>query len=221
MKDPRFAKFVVLVNGGVPAAMLCWDASHQQLGADPANRAIHVTGMTALVFLVLTLAVTPVRKITGRNWLSHFRRMLGLYAFFYALVHFSIYFWIEKSLNVQAVIDDTARRPFILFGMTALLLMIPLAATSTNGIIKSMGAARWKMLHRLIYICGIAAVTHYAMFGKISVAKMFQDFTYSPQPTFIVIFAVLLGYRIFAGSFRGKTPAANARPAPQRDPHNS
>jgi sulfoxide reductase heme-binding subunit YedZ len=206
MKDPRFAKFVVLVNGAVPLAMLCWDGWHGELGADSTNRAIHVTGMTALVFLVLTLAITPVRKITGWNWLSHFRRMLGLYAFFYAATHFSIYFWIEKSLSVPAVVEDTLRRPFILFGMAALLLMIPLAATSTNGIIKRLGAKRWKQLHRLVYICGIAAVTHYAIFGigKLSVWTMFQNFTYSPQPTFIVILAVLLGYRIIAAGFRGK-----------------
>jgi DMSO/TMAO reductase YedYZ heme-binding membrane subunit len=209
MKDPRFAKFVVLVNGAVPLALLGWDAKQGQLGADPANRAIHVTGMTALIFLMLTLAVTPVRKITGWNWLSHFRRMLGLYAFFYGCVHFSIYFGIEKSFSVKAVVQDALRHPFILFGMTALLLMVPLAATSTNGIIKRMGAAKWKALHRLVYISAIAAVTHYAMFGKLGGWKTFEDFSHWPQTMFVGIVAVLLGYRIMASGLRGIRQASS------------
>src|SRR5450755_265044 len=100
MKDPAFAKFVVLVNGAVPLALLGWDAYRHQLGANPVNHAIHVTGIVAIIFLGLTLLVTPLRKVTGWNWLSHFRRMLGLYAFFYACAHFMIYFAFQQSLNV-------------------------------------------------------------------------------------------------------------------------
>ena len=210
MKDPGFAKFVVLVNGAMPLALLSWDATHGGLGADPQNRALHVTGMTALIFLMLTLAVTPVRKISGWNWLSHFRRMLGLFAFFYACVHFFIYLGLEKAYDVRAVIQDTIRHNFILFGMTALLLMVPLAATSTNGIIKWMGAARWKQLHKLVYVSAIAAVTHYAMFGKLGGWNTFTSFSHWPQTTFVGVLAVLLGYRILSAS---KSP--HSRPLPE------
>ena len=198
MKDPEFAKFVVLVNGSIPLAMLGWDAWHRQLGPDPVNQAIHVTGLTALTFLMLTLAVTPVRKISGWNWLSHFRRMLGLFAFFYASVHLTIYFGYEKSFDVAAVLDDVLRRKFIFFGMTALLLMVPLAATSTNGIIKKMGAAKWKRLHKLVYVVGVAAVIHFLMFGKVLVLT---------QEAFAMILALLLGYRIVAGAQKRKPQA--------------
>ncbi len=139
MKDPRFAKSVVLINGMVPLGMLAWDAYRRQLGPDPSNDAIHITGVMAIIFIALTLAVTPVRKITGWNWLSHFRRMLGLFAFFYAFVHLLLYFALQRSFDVTRVIEDTEKRPFIFFGMAALVLMIPLAITSTNGMIKGAG----------------------------------------------------------------------------------
>lgn len=167
MKDPRFAKFVVLVNGLVPLAMLAWDADHHQLGAYPANDAIHITGVMAVIFIGLTLAVTPVRKFTGWNWLSHFRRMLGLFAFFYALVHLSLYFVFQRSLSMMGVIEDVEKRPFIFFGMMALLMMVPLALTSSNGAIKAMGARKWKRLHKLVYLVAIAAAIHFWMNGKV------------------------------------------------------
>jgi DMSO/TMAO reductase YedYZ heme-binding membrane subunit len=211
MKDPGFAKFVVLVNGSVPLAMLGWDAYHSQLGADPDNRAIHVTGMTALIFLMLTLAVTPVRKISGWNWLSHFRRMLGLFAFTYASVHFLIYFALERGFSITSVVNDALAHNFIFFGMTALLLMIPLAATSTNGIIKWMGAAKWKRLHRLVYISAIAAVLHYCLFGKLGGWAAFEDFSHWPQETFVGLLVVLLGWRIVTNTKRpAPSPAAGA-----------
>src|SRR3954453_5245207 len=140
MKDARFAKSVVFINSLVPLSLLLWDAYWHRLGANPVEFAIRTTGMLALVFLILCLCVTPLRKITGRNWFSHFRKMLGLYAFFYGLTHLSIYFWLDRSLSIRSLIADTAAHPFILFGMTALLLMVPLAITSTNGMIKRLGA---------------------------------------------------------------------------------
>ena len=167
MKDPRFAKFVVLVNGAVPLGMLAWDAYEGQLGPNPANDAIHITGVMTLIFIALTLSVTPVRKITGWNWLSHFRRMLGLFAFFYACVHFSLYFSLQRSFSLMGIVQDTEKRPFIFFGMTALVLMIPLAITSTNGMIKSLGARKWKRLHQLVYLVAIAAAIHYWQNGKV------------------------------------------------------
>ena len=187
MKDPRFAKLVLLINGVVPLGMLAWDAYNGQIGANPVNDAIHITGVMTLIFLSLTLAVTPVRKITGWNWLSHFRRMLGLFAFFYACVHFSFYFALQRSFSVTGVFEDTAKRPFIFFGMAALVLMIPLALTSTNGMIKWMGARKWKRLHQLVYLVAIAAAIHYWLNGKVVGVG---------QEVFAGIIAVLLASRI-------------------------
>ena len=118
MKDTAFYKFVVLVNGAVPLAMLCWDAYWHQLGANPVSFAIRTTGMLTLVFLLLSLTVTPARKISGWNFLSHFRRTLGLYAFFYGLLHLSTYFVFDRSLDFAGMVSDVAARPFILVGMT-------------------------------------------------------------------------------------------------------
>ncbi|MGD0387954.1 MAG: protein-methionine-sulfoxide reductase heme-binding subunit MsrQ [Tepidisphaeraceae bacterium] len=189
MKDPAFAKFVLLVNGAVPLAMLGWDAYWKELGANPVNSSLHITGTTALVFIVLTLTVTPARKLTGWNWLSHFRRMLGLYAFFYGVVHLSIYFALDQSFSVPAVIRDTLEHRYVLFGMAALALMAPLAATSTNGMIKRLGAAKWKRLHQLVYLSAIAAVVHYLMIGKLVGPK---------QKGFAAAVAILLAYRLAA-----------------------
>jgi sulfoxide reductase heme-binding subunit YedZ len=197
MRDPRFAKFVVLVNGLTPAAMVGWDAYWKQLGADPVTRAIHVTGMTALIFLMLTLAITPVRQISGWNWLSYFRRMLGLFSFFYALGHFCIYFVVQRSMSFWAVVQDTADHNFILFGMIALVVMIPLALTSTNWSIKRLGAARWKRLHQWVYIAAVAAVIHFALFGKLVGWRALVDGYHLTQTAFVGIVAVLLLYRVF------------------------
>ena len=203
MKDVAFAKLVVFVNGLVPLILLCWDASQHQLGTNPQEFAIRTTGMTALVFLMLCLAVTPVRKITGWNFLSHFRRMLGLFAFFYGCVHLFIYFVLYQSFNVRAVVADVLVRPFIFFGMTALLLMVPLAATSTNGIIRKMGAARWKRLHQLVYVAAIAGVLHYYFLVKADTRKPLA---------FAMTLAVLLGYRLSKRPASNRsTPAASAR----------
>jgi DMSO/TMAO reductase YedYZ heme-binding membrane subunit len=195
MKDPRFAKLVVFVNSAVPLAVLAWDWTQNQLGPDPVNYAEHTTGTLALIFLMLSLSVTPLRKISGWNWFSHFRRMLGLFAFFYASVHFSIYFISERSLNVWSVVQDTFQRRFIFFGMLGLAAMIPLAITSTNGMIKRLGALKWKRLHRLAYVAAIAGVVHYWMLVKRDETK---------PGIFAAVLFVLLGFRfVIAG---GKTP---------------
>src|ERR1700733_13953205 len=107
--DIRFAKFLVLVNAGVPAILLTWDALHHTLGANPVNFAILTTGMLALIFLILTLIVTPLRKITGWNWLIFSRRMFGLYAFFYALTHFSIFFALDRSFSVPSTLTEMVK----------------------------------------------------------------------------------------------------------------
>jgi sulfoxide reductase heme-binding subunit YedZ len=200
MRDARFAKLVLFVNSAVPLTLLGWDAIHHNLGANPIEFAIRTTGMLTLIFLLLTLTVTPMRKLTGWNWLSHFRRMLGLYAFFYGSLHFLTYFGFYQSFNVRHVVTDTIARPFILFGMTALLMMIPLAITSTNGMIKRMGAKRWKQLHWLIYPAAIAGVLHYYLLVKADVLK--------PE-----LFAVVLGLLFWQRLIR-KRPPTSPRMAP-------
>jgi sulfoxide reductase heme-binding subunit YedZ len=202
MKDPAFAKFVVLVNGAVPLALLCWDAYCNQLGPDRVAASLHTTGLLTLIFLMLTLTITPIRKWTGWNWLSHFRRMLGLYAFFYGSLHFLIYFVFDRGLDLGSVFLDTARRPFILFGMTCLVLMIPLAITSTNGMIKRIGAKKWKRLHQLVYICALAGVIHFEWLVKAD---------HRLPNAFAVVVITLLGYRLLRAPWLHPKPISSAR----------
>ncbi|HUA66958.1 MAG TPA: protein-methionine-sulfoxide reductase heme-binding subunit MsrQ [Candidatus Saccharimonadales bacterium] len=200
--DLRFAKSLVLVNAAVPAALLGWDAWHHKLGANPVNFAILTTGMSALVFLMLTMAVTPLRKITGLNWLIQFRRMLGLYAFFYACLHFFIFFSLDRALSIPSTFTEMAKRKYLIVGSTALLIMVPLAITSTNAMIKRLGGKRWRALHRLAYVAAIAGVIHYYMQVKADVR----------QPlVFAAVLAILLGYRLVVYWRRPKPmPAATA-----------
>ncbi len=196
--DLRFAKFLLLVNGGVPLLLLGWDACRHKLGANPVNFAIHTTGMLALVFLLLTLLVTPLRKLTGLNWLIFSRRTLGLYAFFYASLHFLIFFSLDRSFSVSGTLSEMLKRKYLFVGITGLLVMVPLALTSTNAMIKRLGGKRWRALHRLAYVAALAGVIHYYMQVKADVR----------QPlAFAGVLAVLLGYRLVA-SLR------QARPAP-------
>src|SRR6185312_8382775 len=134
--DIKFAKLLVLVNGIVPLVLLIWDQSHNKLGANPQNFLILTTGMMALVFLILTLAVTPARKVFGLNWAIQLRRMLGLYAFFYACLHFLCFYSLDRAFNFSSTVHEIITRKYIWFGMTALLVMVPLAVTSTNAMIK-------------------------------------------------------------------------------------
>lgn len=199
MKYVRFDKFILLVNGLVPAAIMLWDVWHKRV-VNPVEYVLHTTGLLALIFLVLTLCVTPLRKLTGWNYASHFRRMLGLYAFFYAAAHFSTYFFYDKQSNFNEVFDDVIHRPFILLGMLGLVSMVPLAATSTNFMIKWMGAQRWKQLHQLVYISAGAAAYHYYQFPKSDRTKPL---------IFIGVIAVLFLFRIvdnYTPAFRRRKP---------------
>jgi glycine betaine catabolism B len=205
--DVRFAKFLLLVNGTVPLALLGWDAAHHRLGANPVKFAILTTGMLTLVFLVLTMAVTPVRKITGWNWLLFSRRTLGLFAFFHACVHFLLFFGFDRSLSVASTLSEMLKRKYLLVGITGLLVMVPLAVTSTNAMIKRLGGKRWRALHRLAYVAAIAGVLHYYMQVKADVR----------QPlVFAAVLAFLFGYRLINYLRRPKpVPAAEIarRPA--------
>jgi sulfoxide reductase heme-binding subunit YedZ len=204
--DLRFAKLLVLVNCAVPAVLLGWDAWHHQLGANPVNFAILTTGMLALIFLVLTLAVTPLRKLTGLNWIIFSRRTLGLYAFFYALLHFLIFFSLDRGFNVSSTMSEMVKRKYLLVGITGLLVMVPLAVTSTNAMIKRLGGKRWRALHRLAYVAAIAGAVHYYMQVKKDVR----------QPlAFAAVLAILLGYRVVESWRQYRSaPATAAKPKP-------
>ena len=183
----RFAKFVLVVNCAVPAILLTWDAGHHNLGANPVNFALLTTGMSALVFLILTLALTPLRKISGLNWLISFRRALGLCAFFYACAHFLMFFSLDRSFSIPGTLSEMVKRKYLIVGSTGLLAMVPLAVTSTNAMIKRLGGKRWRALHRLAYVAGIAGVIHYYMQVKADVR----------QPLlFMAMLAILLAYRL-------------------------
>jgi len=155
------------------------------VGANPIERLTHVTGMTTLVMLMLTLAVTPVRRLTGWNAVIRLRRPMGLFAFFYALCHFSIWFVFDMVFNVGYMVEDIAERPFITVGFAAFVVMIPLALTSTKGWIRRLGK-RWSTLHKGVYVAGVLGVIHFYWFVKAD--------TRLPL-VFIAILAVLFGLR--------------------------
>jgi sulfoxide reductase heme-binding subunit YedZ len=135
----------------------------------------------------LTLAVTPLRKISGLNWLISFRRALGLYAFFYACAHFLIFFSLDRSFSIPGTLSEMVKRKYLIVGSTGLLVMVPLAVTSTNAMIKRLGGKRWRALHRLAYVAGIAGVIHYYMQVKADVR----------QPLlFMAVLAILLAFRL-------------------------
>ena len=185
--DLRFARLLALVNAAVPGVLLGWDAWHHKLGANPVRFAILTTGMLALIFLMLTLAVTPVRKLSGLNWIIFSRRTLGLYAFFYACLHFLIFFSLDRSFSLSGTLSEMVKRKYLFVGFTALFVMVPLAVTSTNAMIKRLGGKRWRALHRLAYVAAIAGVVHYYMQVKADVR----------QPVvFATVLAILLGYRL-------------------------
>ncbi len=206
MKDTRFSKFVLFVNALVPLALLLWDVYHKRVGANPLEFVTRTTGMLTLVFLLVTLAVTPVRKTTGLNWLVKFRRVLGLFAFFYGFLHLMTYIWFDRYFNLKSVPGDVASRPFITLGMAAFFLMLPLAITSTNKMVKRLGGKRWNKLHRLVYIAGVAGVLHFWMLVK-------SD-TRLPL-TFGFILLLLLGHRLFVKLYPPDTRSSSATLLPR------
>ena len=215
MREIRFAKFLVLINCGVPALLLGWDAFHGKLGANPVNFAIRTTGLLALIYLMLSLFISPVKQISGWNALAHFRRTLGLYAFFSAALHFGIFFWWDRAHSVSSTVHEIVARVYLWFGITALLLMLPLAVTSTNGMINRLGPRRWKALHRLTYVAAIAGSIHYILVGK---------FIMTQAIVFAAIFGALLFYRIAAAeiqlrlAYRKLKKSSSAAAGPMKKP---
>ena len=183
------AKPAVFVACLLPFAWLAYGAVADRLGANPAEALIRSNGDWTLRMLCMTLAVTPLRELTGQAALARFRRMLGLFTFFYAVVHFLCYAWLDMGFVVGDIVRDVAKRPFILVGTTALLLLVPLAATSFNRAIRALGAPRWQALHRAVYaIVGLALLHFFWMrSGK-------ND--YAEVAVYAAILGVLLAWRV-------------------------
>jgi len=194
-----------------PALLLCagaFDLFGVSLGPDPVARILHSCGKTTLNLLLITLLVTPVRQLTGLTHLLRLRRMLGLFAFSYALLHFLVYLILDQELNFRGVLHDIAKRPYITIGFTALVILAPLAVTSTNRMMRRLGR-RWQKLHRLIYVAAILGVWHYYWQVKRDVREPLL---------YAAMLAVLLGYRLLVHwRSRGRlTSTSGSATAPER-----
>jgi len=181
------AKTFIWVACLTPLLRLGWRGLTGGLGANPIEFITLSTGTWTLVFLLATLAITPLRRLSGQSWLIRFRRLVGLFAFFYGVLHFITYVWLDKFFDVQDMIKDVAKRPFITAGFLAFLLLVPLAATSTAGAIRWMGGRRWQLLHRLIYVSGVSAVVHFWWKVKADVRK---------PAIYAAVLGILLGLRL-------------------------
>jgi sulfoxide reductase heme-binding subunit YedZ len=204
MRKRNWVKLPVFLLCLAPAFWLAWRFWQQDLTLNPLEYITHFTGDWTIRFLVITLAVTPLRKLLGMPELIRYRRMMGLSAFFYGCLHFVTYLWLDKLFDFQAILKDTAKRPFIFAGFTAFILMVPLALTSTAGWIRRLGGRRWQLLHRLVYISAIAGVVHYYWLVKSDVRL---PLLYGS------LVGVLLLYRVATRFVR--------RPAPARKPATS
>jgi sulfoxide reductase heme-binding subunit YedZ len=190
--------------GRTPFDMTSWG---QGLGANPIEKITHVTGDCTLWFLLITLSITPARKLLHLPPLIKFRRMLGLFAFFYGCLHFLTYVWLDKFFNLHEMLADIAKRKFITIGLTALVLMVPLAITSTTAWIRRLGGKRWQALHRLIYFSAIAGVIHFLCLVKADIREPVKDG---------IVLAVLLLYRVAAWAIAAckRRPQLASMPAP-------
>lgn len=193
----RTIKFTVFLLALVPISMIVWDAFHDQLGANPVEAISHRTGDWTLRFLIITLSVTPLRRLSGMHWLIRLRRMFGLFAFFYVSLHFLTYIWLDQNFLWHEIVKDVSKRPYITVGFSALLMMLPLVLTSTRGMVRRLGGARWQKLHRLVYVIATFGVLHYLWLVKSDVRK---------PVLYGCILLVLLGYRAWYARFRAPRP---------------
>ncbi len=182
----RVGKPLVFLLCLVPLGHLLWRVVMETIGANPVETLIHATGDWTLRLLLITLAITPLRRLTGQVWLIRFRRQLGLFAFFYACLHLTAYLWLDQFFDWHAIIEDIVKRPYITVGFAAFVLLIPLAVTSTRGWTRRLGR-RWKTLHRAVYLIAILGVVHYLWLVK---ADLFEPVLYG------VILAGLLAFRV-------------------------
>jgi methionine sulfoxide reductase heme-binding subunit len=182
----RFKPVIFLACLG-PLAHLGWKAWTGALGANPIEVITHWTGDWTIRFLLITLSITPLRRLIAQPWLIGYRRMFGLFAFFYGTLHFLTYLWLDKFFDLHEMLADVAKRRFITVGFTGFVLLIPLAVTSTRGWIRRLGGRRWNLLHRLIYVSAIAGVIHYLWLVKADIRKPLQ---------YAAVLSLLLGYRL-------------------------
>ena len=195
----------LLIGGLVPLGLLVWRAAHGGLGADPVAIALNQLGLLALIFLWASLAATPLKIAFAWTWPIRLRRMLGLFAFFYASLHFLLYAVVDQGLSLAAITEDVAERRFITVGFCAFLLLVPLALTSTSAMVKRLGAARWKRLHRLAYLAGVLATVHF-------VWRVKRDL--SQPAAYAILLAVLLAMRLL----ELRRGPENFRPRPANPP---
>jgi sulfoxide reductase heme-binding subunit YedZ len=191
----------------LPMLILGWRVTHAGLGANPVEFVTHSTGDWTLRFLLISLAVTPIRKVMGIPSLIRFRRMFGLFAFFYGCLHLLTYIWFDKFFNLQEMLKDIGKRPFITIGFASLLLMIPLAITSTAAWIRRLGGKRWQSLHRLVYLIGAGGVLHYYWLVKSDIRL---------PALYGTILGILLTYRWFALLAKQRTRHVPVLPHPQQ-----
>lgn len=191
----RLTKPLVFLLCLLPLLMLllrAFEVAGMGLGANPIEKLLHDLGRWGLKLLLITLAITPLRRWTGWNWLVRFRRMLGLFVFFYIVLHFFTYAILDQGLDMQAIIEDIIKRPYITLGMSGLLLLIPLAVTSTKGMMRRLGK-RWQKLHRLVYVIAIAGVWHFYWQEKLDTLS---------ATLYALILMVLLATRVYYYSRR-------------------
>lgn len=203
LKEIKFYKVVVFINSLVPLVLMAWDWYRGQLGANPVEFLTRTTGMLTLVFLLISLAVTPLRKVASLQWLIQFRRMLGLYAFFYGFLHLLTYIWFDRSFNIKSTVADIYARPFIAIGMASFFLLVPLAITSTKGWIKRLGGKRWALLHKLAYVAAIGGVIHFWMLVKSDTRLPIR---------FAFVLAIILGSRMVIKQLKQKAPTRTLLP---------
>jgi methionine sulfoxide reductase heme-binding subunit len=205
MKAIGWSKLVIFPVCLIPLARLGWGAYHGDLGANPLEVITHTTGDWTIRFLLITLCVTPLRQLTKQYWMIQYRRMLGLFAFFYGTLHLTTYLWFDKFFSWPAILEDIGKRKFITVGFLGFVLMVPLAITSTKGMIRRLGK-KWTAIHRLIYVSAAAGVIHYYWLVK---ADHRLPLTYG------AILLVLLAYRVVKGS-TAKLAAPKAVGSPSR-----
>jgi len=201
-KTLNLIKVTIFLLALIPFVRLCFGAYFDTLGANPIEKITRTTGYWTLTFLLITLTATPLRRVSGWNWLIRLRRMLGLFAFFYGCLHFFTYLVLDQFFDWEGIVKDIIKRPYISVGFPAFLLMIPMAITSTDAMIRKLGGKRWRLLHRLVYVCAIGGVMHYWWLVK-------KDLT-NPI-TFAILLGLLLGIRLlyWLGNLRRQRLMAN------------
>lgn len=203
----KWTKAVVFAASLVPLAILLWRGFHNDLTANPIEFITHTTGDWTMRFLIMSLAITPLRKVLRQPLLIRYRRMLGLFAFFYVCLHFSTWIGLDKFFNWPEMWKDVQKRPFITVGFAGFVLLVPLAVTSTAGWIRRLGGKRWQLLHRLVYITAVLGVIHYFWLVKSDITKPLE---------YAVLVGILLSWRVFEW-FR----SSGNKPAPRAIPRES